>query len=246
MLSRNSIVLIAVLTLISRTLSSLGDEPKSPDDTPTAKQALSPEQAEFVRGKVLPLLESRCFECHGPQDKTKGGLRLTSVESMLEGGDSGPAIVPSKPEESLLIQAVRYESFEMPPKSKMPEEEIAILTKWIADGAAWPEDLTKPIAPAVTAPFPLQERIAAHWAWKKIARPEVPVVKQTDWPASDIDRFLLAKLEEAGIVPAPDADRRAIIRRLYFDLIGLPPTIEQQARFFDDPAETPAAIETVV
>ena len=244
--SRNSIVLIAVLILFSRTLSSLADEPISPADTPTAAQTPSPEQSEFVRSKVLPLLESRCFECHGTQDKIKGGLRLTSVESMLKGGDNGPAIVPSKPEESLLIQAVRYESFEMPPKSKIPDEEIAILSKWVSEGAPWPEDLTKPIAPAATASFPLQERIAAHWAWKKIARPDVPAVMQTDWPASDIDRFLLVKMEEAGVAPAPDADRRAILRRLYFDLIGLPPTIEQQEHFFNDPAETPVAIEKVV
>ena len=209
------------------------------DDATDAKKT-------FFREKVLPLLESRCFECHGPDSEKKGDLNLSSRASALAGGESGAAIVPDKPDESLLIQAVRYEGFEMPPRSRMPDEEIEILSQWITDGAVWPEgDAPEPAAKPKAA-FPLQERIASHWAWKKIERPTVPEVKHTDWPARDIDRFLLAKLEEAGITPSPDADRRAILRRLYFDLIGLPPTIEQQNEFFDDPAETPVAMEKVI
>ncbi|MEZ6032226.1 MAG: PSD1 and planctomycete cytochrome C domain-containing protein [Planctomycetaceae bacterium] len=200
----------------------------------------------FFREKVLPLLESRCFECHGPNSKAKGDLKLSSRASILTGGESGAAIVPGKPDESLLIQAVRYEGFEMPPRSRMPDEEIAILSQWIADGAVWPEgDVPEP-AEQSRAAFPMQERIASHWAWKKIERPAVPEVQQSHWPASDIDRFLLAKMEDAGIAPAPDADRRVLLRRLYFDLIGLPPSIEQQDQFMNDPAETAVAMEKVV
>lgn len=200
----------------------------------------------FFREKVLPLLESRCFECHGPNSQAKGDLKLSSRASILTGGESGAAIVPGKPDESLLIQAVRYEGFEMPPRSRMPDEEIAILSQWIADGAVWPEgDVPEPVE-QTRAAFPMQERIASHWAWKKIERPTLPEVQQSHWPASDIDRFLLAKMEDAGIAPAPDADRRVLLRRLYFDLIGLPPSIEQQDQFINDPAETAVAMEKVV
>ncbi len=209
------------------------------DDATDAKET-------FFREKVLPLLESRCFECHGPDSETKGDLNLSSRAAALAGGESGAAIVPDKPDESLLIQAVRYEGFEMPPRSRMPDEEIEILSQWITDGAVWPEgDAPEPAAKPKAA-FPLQERIASHWAWKKIERPTVPEVKQSEWPATHIDRFLLAKMEAAEIAPAPDADRRAILRRMYFDLIGLPPTIEQQNEFFNDPAETPVAMEKVI
>ena len=211
-----------------------------------AKEAGDDAKATFFREKVMPLLESRCFECHGPDSEAKGDLKLSSRKTMLAGGETEPAIVPGKPDESLLMQAVRYEALEMPPRSKMPDEEIEILRQWIADGAIWPDDGTPEAVEKPQAVFPLQERIALHWAWKKIERPSVPAVKQADWPASDTDRFLLAKMEEAGITPAPDADRRALLRRLYFDLVGLPPTIEQQDRFFNDPAETPVAMEKVV
>lgn len=203
-------------------------------------------KATFFREKVLPLLESRCFECHGPDSEAKGDLKLSSRASMLAGGENGPAIVPENPDESLLMQAVRYEALEMPPRSRMPDEEIEILSQWITDGAVWPDEGTPETVEKPKAAFPLQERIASHWAWKKIERPAVPAVKQADWPASDTDRFLLAKMEEAGIAPAPNADRRTLLRRLYFDLVGLPPTIEQQDGFFNDPAETPVAMEKVV
>ena len=211
----------------------------------SVKEAGDEARITFFREKVLPLLESRCFECHGPESEAKGDLRLSSRATMLAGGETGPAIVPEKPDESLLMQAVRYEGFEMPPRSRMPDEEIEILRQWIADGAVWPDDGTPEAVEQPKAEFPLQERIASHWAWKKIERPAVPAVKQADWPASDTDRFLLAKMEEAGIAPAQDADRRVLLRRLYFDLIGLPPTIEQQDQFFNDPAETPLAMEKV-
>jgi hypothetical protein len=203
------------------------------------------ERMAFVRAKVLPLLESRCFECHGPEHEPKGGLRLTSVASMLTGGDSGAAIEPGMPDNSLLIQAVRYESFEMPPRTRLPAEEVAILEQWIRDGAHWPEDLTAAAGPTEKVAFPLQERIAAHWAWKKIEPPPVPDTNDSDWPETDIDMFLFDKLHAAGLDPAPDADRRVILRRLYFDLIGLPPTVEQQDRFLNDPADTPTAIATL-
>ena len=211
-----------------------------------AHAEVTPEQAEFFQSKVLPLLESRCFKCHGDDDEVEAELRLTSRKAMLTGGESGPVIVPSDPDESLLIQAVRYEAFQMPPRSKMPDAEIDILVKWIKDGAPWPASMESQKVGHEKTAFPLEDRIAAHWSWRPIEHPQIPTVKHAEWATTNVDRFLLAKMEDAEITPAPDADRRALIRRLYFDLIGIPPTIEQQDRFFEDPAEISAAMEKVV
>jgi hypothetical protein len=204
-------------------------------------------QAKNFRDKVLPLLETRCFECHGDQDDIEAELRLTSRKAMLQGGESGPVIVPGDPDRSLLIQAIRYESFQMPPRSKMPDDEIRILADWIKDDAPWPDDDTRTAtASHEKSRFPLEERKAAHWAWKPITVHPAPQVNDVSWPDDDIDRFLLAKMEQEGLTPAPDADRRALLRRLCFDLTGLPPTLEQQERFFNDPGDTRAAIATLV
>ncbi len=202
------------------------------------------EKAKFFQDKVFPILESRCFECHGDGD-VEAELHLTSRKAILQGGESGAAMVPGDPDRSLIIQAMRYESFQMPPRNKMPDEEIAIIAKWIQDGAEWPEEMESTVE-VTKSEFPMAERIASHWAWKKIESPAIPEVKDTTWPSSNIDRFLLAKMEAEGLAPARDADRRAIIRRLYADLTGLPPSIEQQEQFFNDPAETSVAMEKVV
>lgn len=219
---------------------------KAADRDAAAGAEVTQEQADFFRNSVLPLLEARCIECHGDEPEVEAELRLTSRKAMLTGGESGPVMVPGDPDQSLLIQAVRYEGFQMPPRSKMPDAEIEILARWIKDGAPWPADMESATVATEKTAFPLEERIAAHWAWKKIERPTVPTVKQADWAVSDSDRFLLAKMEAAGIAPAADADRRAILRRLYFDLAGMPPTLQQQDRFFNDPVSTAVALEKVV
>ncbi|MFO0425965.1 MAG: PSD1 and planctomycete cytochrome C domain-containing protein, partial [Planctomyces sp.] len=221
---------------------------------------------------VYPLLESRCFECHSGSavsesrpsekapsanaesaadsalDRKKGGLVLSRRSAILKGGDSGPALVPGKPEESLIISAVSYESFEMPPRSRLPVEEVQILERWIADGAFWPDSVAETPADPETAPtaFPLEERRRSHWAWQPIRKPAIPLVKNRNWANTDVDRFVQAKLEDAGLEPAPDADRRTILRRLYFDLIGLPPTPADVDAFLNDAGTTESAMETVV
>ncbi len=209
-------------------------------------QEPSAEQAQFFNEKILPLLESRCFECHGDGD-VEGGLRATSRESLLQGGETGPAIVPGDPDRSLLIQAVRYETLQMPPRDKLPDEEVTLLVKWVADGAVWPaaSSATAPAAMTRTQ-FPLQERIHAHWSWKPIQRPSIPQVQRADWPRADADRFILSQLEAAGLAPAADADRRVLLRRLCFDLTGLPPAPELLQKVMADPAETPVVLEKVV
>lgn len=223
------------------------DSPAAPDGSP-AGAVPSPRDAakiEFFRDKVLPLLQSRCFECHGPKAERKGGLALTGRTALLTGGDSGPALVPFRPEESLLISAIRYESFEMPPRSRMPDAEIAILERWITEGAIFPTDVEPPESSSLATQFPLQERKAAHWAWQPIRPQPIPQPKDTEWAETDIDRFVLEKLEQRQLVPPADADRRAILRRLCFDLIGLPPSLELQDQFLNDPADTSTAMARV-
>lgn len=240
---RDKLLLVAILGLLIPTFSKSSLCEASAvvrDDKPTA------EQIEFVRSKVIPILESRCYECHGSQETVEAELHVNSRKALLNGGETGPAIEPGEPDRSLIIQAVRYESFQMPPRSKMPDEEIEILVKWVKDGAHWPEDLEAAAAPVTRAEFPLKERMQAHWAWKKIEPQTPPAVQNANWPSTAIDHFVLSKLESKELTPAPDADRRALIRRVYFDLIGLPPTIEQQTAFYNDPDPTPKALEKVV
>lgn len=206
----------------------------------------TPEQLTFVRSKVLPLLESRCFECHRDSKEIKGGLHLGSRKSMLRGGESGPAVVPGKPDESLIVEAIRYESFEMPPRSRMPAQEIDIIVRWIKEGAIWPADLESEPAAADHNEFPIEERRRSHWAWQPIQSPDLPQVAHSDWGSNAIDAFVLKKLEKANLRPAPDADRYTLLRRLYFDLIGLPPSPAQIKAFVADPGSDDAAIATVV
>jgi hypothetical protein len=197
-------------------------------------KADDPAVVEFFEAKVRPVLVARCLECHGAA-KHKNGLRLDSREAALKGGITGPAVVPGKPEESPLVEAINYGEFlQMPPKSKLPGEEIASLTKWVAIGAPWPgagEHGPKPAAAG--RPFDLKAR-AQHWSFRPIRDPQPPPVARADWPRSPVDRFLLAALEAKGLTPARDADRRTLIRRATFDLIGLPPTPEEVETFLAD------------
>ena len=207
---------------------------------------ITAEQRQFVQTKVLPLFEARCFQCHDGTEETKGGLVLTSLASVIKGGDSGQAIVPGKPDESMLIEAIRYEGFEMPPRSKMPDAEIGILVDWVTMGAPWPADLKAAhIAVPATEPFPLEERRDAHWAWQPIANPDPPKVNNPNWPTDSIDYFIAAQLDTAELPPAGDADRITLIRRLYFDLTGLIPSPADVDAFVDDPANDDTAIATV-
>ncbi len=201
---------------------------------------------EFFQTKVKPLLEARCFECHGPgTKKLKGGLSLASRAATLKGGDSGAAIVPGKPDESLLIKAINYVDFEMPPKSRMPEGEIAILTEWVKRGAPWSSGKDETAKDITLETFPLAERKASHWAWRPIKHHEPPSVARSS-VADDIDKFVLAKLIEKGLSPAAPADRRTLLRRVYFALIGLPPTPAEAEEFVVDKAPTREALARVV
>ncbi len=198
---------------------------------------ISDADVEFFESKVRPILADHCFKCHGkdPQ-KFKGGLLLTSRQSILSGGDTGPAIVPGKPSESLLIDAINYgDVYQMPPSSKLPQEKINILTQWVKINAPWPGK--SEVAVAATNIFDLEKRKAEHWCWQPIRRPEIPAVTDMNWPSDDIDKFILSRLERAGLKPARPADRQSLVRRVYFDLIGLPPEPEAVAAFVNDPSD---------
>jgi hypothetical protein len=201
----------------------------------------------FFFESVQPLLASRCWSCHGP-DKAEGGLRLDSRLAALEGGDTGPALVPGKPDESLMLMAIKrtHKVLEMPPKEKLSTSDVDTLERWIQDGAPWPAAPRSPgAAPAVTGEQigdawsdprnPIVQLFGGQrldlWSLKAVVRPDVPEIKHSEWAKHDVDRFVLARLEKDGASPPAMADQRTLARRLYFDLTGLPPTPQQVADF---------------
>ncbi len=189
----------------------------------------------FFETQVRPILVNRCRECHGDAAKPKGGLRLASRADVLKGGDSGPAAVAGDPDSSPLIAAIAYvDEPKMPPKGKLPDDEIAVLRRWVALGLPWPEAAAS--APAAGPGFRITDEHRRFWSFRPVRAVEPPAVRRADWPANPIDRFLLARLEDAGLEPAPPADRATLIRRATFDLLGLPPTPEEVAAFIADPA----------
>ncbi|WP_417747483.1 PSD1 and planctomycete cytochrome C domain-containing protein [Rosistilla oblonga] len=202
-----------------------------------AADASSPEQLEFFEKQVRPLLVEHCYECHSVDAvKLQAGLRVDSRQALLQGGDSGASILPGDVDGSLLVEAIRFDSYEMPPKGKLPDSQIQAIEKWVEMGAPWPDE-APPQSDQQREVFDLQQRAADHWAWHPIASPSVPDVQDPAWPRSDIDRFILNRLEASSLRPAVDTDRNALARRLYFDLIGIPPTADQLQEFLDDASD---------
>jgi hypothetical protein len=218
--------------------AAAGDEAGRPDDQPP-----TPEQVAFFEKSIRPVLAGKCYSCHSAEAKTpKGGLRLDTREGLRAGGDSGPALVPGEPAESLLIEALHHEDkgLRMPPKEKLPEAVIADFEQWVKMGAPDPREGGTPVArPEIDI-----EAGRRFWAFQTPQRQAPPPVRDESWPLSDVDRFLLARMEERGLRPVVDADRRALLRRVYFDLVGLPPSPEDVEAFAADPS--PAAFEAVV
>ncbi|MGV3664037.1 MAG: DUF1553 domain-containing protein [Prosthecobacter sp.] len=184
-----------------------------------ASTAAAVDMTHFEQ-RIRPLLITNCIECHGP-DKQKGGLRLDSRAGWQNGGDSGPAIVPGKLEESHLWRAVTYvdRDLKMPPKRKLKDSEVADLKLWIESGAPDPRDEVA----SAESKHKQTRADASFWSFQPPVEHPVPSVQDKAWPTNDIDRFVLAKLEQAGLKPAPDADARVLTRRVFFDLTGLPP-----------------------
>jgi hypothetical protein len=198
----------------------------------------SPQALEQFEKVVRPLLVENCVGCHGP-DKTRGGLRLDTKAFFLKGGANGPVVVPGDPDRSPLIRAVRHQAEpKMPPKGPLDDDAVAALTDWVRGGAAWPDDR------GGSGPATVAEVRQSHWAFRPVRKPAVPAVKHLDRVHTPVDAFLLAALEAKGLEPAPEADRRTLLRRVSFDLTGLPPTPEEAEAFVNDKA--PDAYEKVV
>ena len=197
---------------------------------------LSDAQRQFFEQQVRPLLVQHCYECHSADD-VNGGLRLDSKSGVLEGGDSGPSVVPGDAAKSLLIEAVRYTNrdLQMPPQNKLSENEIAVLEKWVTMGL--PDPRTD-VSAAKPSPMGMSiEDGREFWSFRSVVSPNVPQVSQTGWIRNPIDAFVLARLEAEGLTPAPVADRQTLIRRVTFNLTGLPPTPEEVAEFVSDESE---------
>ena len=204
------------------------------------------EGVAYFETHIRPLLAGRCYACHSERaGVSRGGLTLDRSEGWSAGGVSGPTVIPGDVDASLLIEAVRYTApgLRMPPDGPLPPDEIERLERWVRMGAPAPRQGE---ATGTTPRDDPSDPIAGrdHWAFRPLAEPRPPAVGMADWPRSAIDSFVLARLESAGLEPAPDADRRTLARRVYFQLIGLPPTPRQVAAFLDD--ERPDALERLV
>jgi len=199
----------------------------------------------FFENEVRPILSAHCYQCHSEDSgKKKGGLWLDRREGWQTGGDNGPTIEPGNLDNSLLIHAIRYEepALQMPPKSKLPAEAIAVLEKWVAMGAPDPRDAA--LTGAVRQGGIDFDKARNYWAFKPLEDAPLPPVKNAAWPARPLDRFILARLDAENLAPAPDANPRDLIRRLHYDLTGLPPTAEEVAKFEQNPSTE--AYETAV
>jgi hypothetical protein len=209
-----------------------------------AGQAFPPAAVEFFEARVRPIFVERCVKCHGPR-KQSSGLRLDSRESLLKGGEHGPAIIAAEPDRSLLVRAVSQtdDELKMPPDGKLPDPAVAALRQWVALGAPWPDVTAKPSVRAGAA-HQKSAGTTAHWAFQPVRRVIAPRVRDADWVRSSVDAFIRARLDAAGLTPSPRADRRTLIRRATIDLLGLPPTAEEIEAFEADAA--PDAYERLI
>jgi mono/diheme cytochrome c family protein len=201
----------------------------------------TPQQVAYYENQVLPILKENCLKCHSGK-KLRGGLSLESHAAMKKGGDLGPAVIAGKPEASPFLKAIQYrDGLEMPPSGKLPDEQIAILTKWVEMG------LPFPAGSAGKTPAPGHEKVVVTeadrnwWSYKPLKKPDVPKVPEA---TGAIDAFVRQRLNQAGLSPNPEASRLALVRRVYFDLTGLPPTPLQVDAFVND--NRPDAYERLV
>ncbi len=229
-LSRTALLGSITITVIALVGASSLVNANESDQNP-----INHEQLVFFESKVRPLLLEHCISCHG-SEKQEGGLRLDSRANVLAGGESGEAVVPGDSTASLLISAVRYEDYEMPPKGKLPDASIEVLEKWIVAGAAWPNGDGEPTTRSGKGGKSFSDEDRKWWAiqpLQQVAAPEIDG-ELGNWPRGDIDRFIANRLNENSLLPSPEADRRTLIRRLYFDLVGLPPSPIEIDAFLSD------------
>jgi hypothetical protein len=213
-------------------------------DDKKVEAKFSPEQVAHFEKEVLPVLTKHCLKCHGAEEKVKGELYLTSRKAILEGGATGPAVDLKKPGESLLLKAIHYgdENYQMPPKGKLADKDIAILEKWVKDGL--PVTADRMGGDIAKKGGVITEEARKYWAYQPVKRPALPEVKDRAWVKTPIDTFILAKLEAKGLKPVKPSDRAALARRAFYDLTGLPPTPEEIDAFVAD--KSPDAWEKLI
>lgn len=222
-----SLALVAAVAALSVSSSP-------PTSVLAADAPQDPAALEFFERKIRPLLAENCFNCHSASNKSAGGLRVDDRNGLLSGGNRGAAVVPSDPEKSIILRAVKQTDgkLKMPPGGKLSDEQIADLERWIHDGAVWPKIV---VPEEILAAKPEYEQLKReHWSWQPLQKPEVPQVKRPDWAKDDVDRFVLAKLEAEGLSPVVDSEKNALLRRVTFDLTGLPPTPAELDEFIKD------------
>ncbi len=193
---------------------------------------------EFFETRIRPVLAEKCYKCHAADsEKLKGGLQVDHRDHLMAGGDTGAALEPGDVKGSLLIESLRYKNqdLQMPPKERLNAKVVKDFERWVADGAPWPDE---PVPLRDSAGhgegFDLEKRRSEHWSWRPVIRPVEPKVSRETWPRQDLDKFVLREIESAGLRPAEEATRRVWLRRVYFDLIGLPPTPEAIESFEAD------------
>ena len=233
-------LLLVALLVSCWTETIAADEPSA---AAGSKVKATAEQLEFFRQQVKPILEMRCLKCHGGETKIRGKLRLTSRDHVLRGGETGPAVSLTKPSESLLLEAIRYESLEMPPTGKMPQAEIDILARWVKLGLPFDEKAIVMKQQALVPPA-VDDKARKFWSFQPVATPAIPTVQQPGWVKNPVDAFVLARLENAKLKPAAPAKKTALLRRAYYSLIGLPPAPEVVQTFLAD--KSPEAFEKIV
>jgi hypothetical protein len=220
---------VLLLSGLARSMSAADQAPATVAAPPTA----TPQGIEFFEAHIRPVLVEKCYSCHSADAKSlKGKLRLDTAAQLRAGGESGPVIVPNKPGESLLISALKYESIEMPPDGKLPDSVIRDFETWISFGAPDPRADSPTTDAKDVKPDP-----RAHWAYKRPQKTVPPQVAHAGAVRCDVDQFILAKLEASKLSPSSQAPPRTLLRRVYYDLTGLPPTAEELDQFADDPSD---------
>lgn len=202
----------------------------------------SAEQIAFFEREVKPILVANCVVCHGGEKKIQSNFDLRSRDSAIKGGENGVAVSLDKPDASPLLEAINYGGLEMPPKGKLPQAQIDVLTKWVKLKLPWPAGDAGVLVHR--GPPPVDEAARNFWSFKPVVRPAVPAIKSAAWVKTPLDAFILARLEEKGLRPAPPADKATLLRRVYYSVTGLPPSAEAVAAFLAD--KSPAAYENVV
>jgi hypothetical protein len=233
MISRNLIwiILAALVALGSASIGSGQEKEVAP----------SAQQVQFFEAQIRPVLANNCFKCHSDK-KQRGGLRLDSRAAILKGGTSGAAVIPGQPSDSRLIHAVNYQGdLNMPPTRKLKKNEVAALTQWVKMGLPWPGSNPAPIIAAPAQSLQVTDRDRQYWAFRPVRRPPAPHLARTTNP---IDAFIAGKLAEKGLSLSPPASKRELMRRVYFDLLGLPPAPEEAAAFLND--RRPDAYERLI